>query len=264
VIPVIREEDPDAKIVSGPNVLYFAREDLYTLLRSDVGSMFDVISWHPIYNAAPNVDFHGNYYYQYPSIIREIKEIAEANGFTGKYWGTDLLWSSEEICKITSDECTDEFQPWSIQETDLQVAKYYARGIVLELGMDVATGVEGMMEDRPWSLPTVRNLNTVMAGAIPIDLTVDVQNSAPFTLQSTFSMPNGSYLIGLWTNGIAVDDDPGVESTVTIPGVSASKVLGIDVIHGFEQEINFEIVNGNLIINDLLVKDYPIILRITP
>lgn len=260
VIPVIREEDPDAKIVSAPYVLYFARDDMNTLLRSDVVSMFDVISWHPIYDAAPNVEFFGNYYYQYPSIIREIKETASAHGFTGEYWGTDLSWNSEEICNF--EGCRAEGQSWSIQETDLQVAKYYARGIVLELGMDVATGMDNFMEDRPWSYPTMRNLNTVMAGAIPIDLPVDVQNSAPFTRRSAFSIPDGGYMIGIWTNGIAIDDDHGVKSTVTIPGVSASKVVGIDVIHGFEQELNFEIMNGDLVIRNLLVKDYPILIKL--
>ena len=36
VIPIIREEDPAAKIGLAPNVLSFAREDLSTVLRSDV------------------------------------------------------------------------------------------------------------------------------------------------------------------------------------------------------------------------------------
>ena len=56
VIPVIREEDPEAKIVSGPNVLFSAREELFILLRSDVVKQLDVISWHPIYDVTPNND----------------------------------------------------------------------------------------------------------------------------------------------------------------------------------------------------------------
>lgn len=260
VIPVIREEDPEAKIVSAPFSIQHNRDDIFALLRSDVVSMFDVISWHPIYDVAPNVEMFRDYYYQYPSIIREIKEIASANGFTGEYWGTDLSWGSEEICNF--EGCRGEGQYWSIQETDLQVAKYYARGIVLELGMDVATGMDNFMEDRPWSYPAMRNLNTVMAGAVAIDLTVEVETSAPFTRRAAFSIPDGGYMIALWTNGVAVDDDPGVESTVTIPGVTASKVVGIDVIFGFEQELNFEIVDDNLVIRNLLVKDYPILIKL--
>jgi hypothetical protein len=39
-------------------------------------------------------------------------------------------------------------------------------------------------------------------------------------------------------------------------------VVGIDVLNGPEQEMIFETENGNLVIRDLLVRDYPIILRL--
>jgi hypothetical protein len=62
----------------------------------------------------------------------------------------------------------------------------------------------------------------------------------------------------------AVDDDPGVEVTLTLPGFSAQKVLVIDVLNGFERELVSSTEGGNLIISNLLVKDYPIILCLTP
>jgi len=68
----------------------------------------------------------------------------------------------------------------------------------------------------------------------------------------------------LWTNGELVEDDPGVNATLTFPNLSAQKVIGIDVLNGFEQELIIEMVNGDLVIRDLLVKDYPIILRLVP
>jgi hypothetical protein len=101
-----------------------------------------------------------------------------------------------------------------------------------------------------------------MAGAVAIDLALEVETSAPYTLRSTFSMPDDGYMFALWTNGTAIDNDPGVESIVTIPGVTATKVFGIDVIFGFEQELNFEIVDGNLVIENLLIKDYPVLIRL--
>jgi len=65
----------------------------------------------------------------------------------------------------------------------------------------------------------------------------------------------------VWTNDEAVEDDPGVSATLTFPGSSAKKVTGIDVFNGFEQELTTENENGNLVIPNLLVKDYPVILR---
>jgi hypothetical protein len=59
-----------------------------------------------------------------------------------------------------------------------------------------------------------------------------------------------------------VDYDPGIPSTLTFPDTSVTKVIGIDVLHGFEQELIFEMVDGNQVIRDFLIKDYPIILRL--
>jgi len=262
VIPVIREEDPQAKIVSAPYVLFFARNDLLTLLKSDVMPLFDVISWHPIYDVTPNHEFFRNYYYEYPSIIREIKETGSAHGFMGEYWGTDLSWTAVENCPFPGCKQIAD-HPWELLETDLQVAKYYARGIVMELGLDVTAGSDGFSDElRPWSFPVQRNLNTVMAGNQPIELAVEIESDATNIMSYGFGLPNGDRLFALWTNGLAVEDDPGLNATLTFPGTSAQKVVRIDVLHGFEQELITETENGSLVIRNLLVKDYPIILRL--
>jgi hypothetical protein len=66
----------------------------------------------------------------------------------------------------------------------------------------------------------------------------------------------------VWNDNVAVDYDPGALSTLTFPDTSAQKVIGIDVLHGFEQELIIENENGNLVIRNFLIKDYPIILRL--
>jgi hypothetical protein len=78
-----------------------------------------------------------------------------------------------------------------------------------------------------------------------------------------FSLPNGDKLVALWTNGEAVDDDPGIEGTLILPGFSDQRVMGIDVLHGYQQRMITSEEDGNLVIRDLLVKDYPIILRLS-
>jgi len=40
--------------------------------------------------------------------------------------------------------------------------------------------------------------------------------------------------------------------------------MGIDVLNGFEQELITNLEGGSLVIRNLLVKDYPIILHLTP
>jgi hypothetical protein len=134
--------------------------------------------------------------------------------------------------------------------------------MVMELGMDVGVGLGGDWYNKPWSYPTIHNLNTVMAGNKPLELAVEIKTDAAYLMSFGFSLPDGDRLFAVWTNGVAVDDDPGVNSTLTLPGTSAPKVIGIDVLHGFEQELIFEMENGNLVIRNFLIKDYPIILRL--
>ncbi len=258
-IPVIREEDPDAKVVTAPNVLYFAREYLFTVIQSDVAPMFDVISWHGIYDPVPNSAFYGNYYYEYPMIVEEIKQTASDHGFDGEFWGTEITWCSEEF-----PSCHPPDQPWEMSKTDKIAAKYDARSFVMHIGMDVGVGWGGLESpEQPWSYPTVQRLNTLMAGARPISHAVKIENEPPDTATYAFTLPNGDMLFALWNDGVAVNDDPGVTTTLTFPGITANKVVGLDVLHGIEQELITETENGDLIIRNLLVKDYPLLIKLS-
>jgi len=258
-IPVIREEDPQAKVVLAPvGNLFFAHDYLFTLLNSDDISLFDVVSWHGMYDVAPDNAFFGNYYYEYPSIVEEIKQTASADGFQGEYWATELTWCSEWY-----PGCHPADQPWPQQPTDLLAAKYYARAVAMHRGLDLGLAVGGIQATAPWSVPILRNLNTVMDGASPIPLTVEIESAAPIVKSYGFVLPNGDRLLAVWTDGPAVEDDPGVKTNLTFPGLSAGSVTGIDVLNGFEQEMITDVEGGALVIHDLLVKDYPIILRFT-
>jgi len=79
----------------------------------------------------------------------------------------------------------------------------------------------------------------------------------------SFSLSNGDNLIALWTDGVAVDMDPGVKVNVTIHGMHAQNVTGIDILYGYKQPLVVSNVDGNMIINSLIVRDYPLILHIT-
>ena len=108
------------------------------------------------------------------------------------------------------------------------------------------------------------SLWTAMAGALP----VKIQTNATDTVSYAFSSPNDAHLVALWTDGIAAEYDPGSPATVTVPfplpGFEEHQVARIDVLHGFEQPLVVSDEEGNLVIRDLLVKDYPIILRVSP
>lgn len=258
VIPVIREEDPQATVAIAPVVLFFERDWLPAVLSSDVASMFDVIQWHGQYGPAPDDAVTGSYYYEYPGIVEEIKETAEAHGFRGEYWSTEMGW-----CPADADPpCENPDHPWDPVSTDKIAAKYLARAVVTHLGMDIAAGISH--EHGPWYEPTERRLATVMAGAAPTDLAADISGDpTSVRLQSFgFELPDGERLFALWTDGPAVERDRRRKATLTFPGMSTEKVVGLDVLYGFEQEMITDADGGGLVIRNLQVKDYPTILRI--
>ena len=111
---------------------------------------------------------------------------------------------------------------------------------------------------------TIQSLRTIMAGTEPIHLAVNIDSEATNIVSYSFSLTNGDKLLALWTDGAAADYDHGVEATVTLRSVSTQKVIGIDVIYGFEQELVTSMEDGDTVIENLLVKDYPIILRLSP
>jgi hypothetical protein len=252
-VQVIRQEYPEAKIVVGATVLFYDRDYLFGILESDIMPLVDAISWHPMYGTSPEYDDLREYYYNYPSIVQEIKDVASAHGFKGEYIAEEMTW------RTPLNPLPD--QPWLYSE--IVSAKYYARGIMMHLGMDVTAGLGDT--SHILSLPkmvVIRNLCTIMAGAEPVSLPIEIQSEATKMRSYSFSLPNGDNLIALWTDGVAVDDDPGVKANLTLQGFTGRDVMGIDVLNGFQQPMITSSENGNLTIQNLIVRDYPLILRL--
>jgi len=59
------------------------------------------------------------------------------------------------------------------------------------------------------------------------------------------------------------ESDQKKEDQLHAQGAGPAEVTGIDVLHGFEQPLMADEEGGNLVIRDLLVKDYPILLRVS-
>lgn len=262
VIPIIREEDPEAKIVIGAtDYLLFeeSQEYLFRLLNCDLPALVDGISWHPMFGTSPQYDFHRDYYYNYPDIVRRIKATAFQHGFHGEFFAQELTWRTEET-KVPD-------LPWPHVYTDIVAAKYLARGVMVNLGLNAAVTHGGgaiFFYKMPASLAVVKNLCTIMAGheAIDMPVEIDIDYEGPVAYCS-FRYPDGDRMLAIWTDGIAQDDDLGVPATIEFPGLVASSVTGIDVLNGFQQELVFQVEGDTTVVRDVLVKDYPILIRLS-
>jgi hypothetical protein len=216
--------------------------------------LVDAISWHGMYSTSPEYEFHNQYYYNYPSMVSEIKETASAHGFQGEYISDELSWLVPETPGYPET-----------YHSERKCAKYYARGIIMHLGMDVEVSqFYAVPDEHPMQIVnTIRNLTTVMAGNKPTNLSVTIQSEATIIKNYVFSLPNGNKMLAVWNDGPAVDFDPGIPTTLVIPGFADWNATGIDVLNGFEQELMTSSENGDLFISDFLLKDYPIIIRLS-
>jgi hypothetical protein len=255
VVPVIRREDPGVKISVGGGVFpidQVSREFLFGLLKSDIMPLADAVNVHPMFSVSPQYPDSREYYYGYPSLVRQMKHVAAAHGFKGEWLAHGMDWRTAAN--------PSPWWPW--QYTENVAAKYYARGIVMHLGMDSLAGIGSAHAVRP-AARVVQNLCTVMAGNRPANLPLEIQSPAERITSYTFSLPNNDRLIAVWDDNVAADHHRGEPSTVIVKGFKAKKVTAIDVLYSSEQEMITETEGGNLVIRDLLVKDYPIILRLT-
>jgi hypothetical protein len=256
-IPVIHDVDPTAKVVFGAVLSPDSpanREYLFKLLNSDVMPTVDAFSWHPFHDQTPTSGQYPDYYAKYPSILAEIINTARQNGFTGEFYADEIGYRGTGC-----DWCN----PYDASFSDIVAAKYAARGIVLHLGNGVFTGTSGLSSLRPTYNNTMRNIANVFAGPQAEEFAVRVQTTSNNFKVFTFAGTDGSKLIALWTDGVAVDDDPGIPSIITIPGFAGWKATGIDVLNGIEQGLITRDENGDLVIGDFLLKDSPVIIRMS-
>jgi hypothetical protein len=260
VIPIVRAEAPDAKIVvpassgwwewgypgygsSGRNVL--DKAFLFGVLDS-VGGLVDAISWHPMFgNRADDP-----YYQGYPDLVREIKARAQSNGFEGVYLAEEMTWR-------TPDDTND---PTFQRVSPTVAAKYFVRTILLHRGLDTVPIIAPGAFD--WA--SIRRTNVLLAGAEPVDLSLLVEGTAPDLERYAFSLPDGRRIVALWTDGVPSDDDVRTITDLSIDGLAGSTVRAIDVMDGSSQELSTSDIGGRLMIDGLLVTDYPLFLEISP
>jgi len=264
VVPIIRIEDPEARIVI-PNVSRTAFPEshnyLFTILGSDVMSLVDVVQWHGMDCVSPVYEVFKDHYYDYPSMVRSIKQMASAHGFTGEYLGGEIHYRISGYIEPDNPRYERD-NPWVYSERE--AAKYYARAMIMQLGLDIGVTFGGEWANVDSIISMIRNICTVMAGheAIDMPVEIDIDYDGPVAY-CAFRYPNGNRVLAIWIDGIAQDEDLGIPATITFPGLAAEVVTGIDVLHGLEQELVFEIEGEGTIIRNLLVKDYPILIRLS-
>jgi hypothetical protein len=108
----------------------------------------------------------------------------------------------------------------------------------------------------------MRNLCTVLDGVKPADFPIQLfteKNARSYALQS----PQHK-VVAVWLTGQITDGDPAVPCDITLPGQTVSQAVGIDIINGTEQTLQVTNVDGQATLKSILLKDWPLLIRLIP
>ena len=257
VMPVIRALDPTAKVAVGATPHYGLLDEI---IASDVISRVDGISWHPFYGNAPGLDLEGwppDYWEQYPSILREIKADARASGFQGAFIAEEMNWRTALYAPPMGYAGHDP----------IPAAKYLARAIVLHRGMGAWSGLGESYTVHPKDV-VIENLADLLAGVQPGTMTLSASTAVTDVVSYSLSAPDGE-LVALWDEGAADNwmaparRDQIVTATLAIStGLEGPlEVTLIDPLMGVEQEAVFVQQGESLVLPQLVLKDYPVLVR---
>ena len=269
-VPLIRTADPAAMIVIGagagvwrtgyPGYGSHGRysidlDYLKAVFGSRVARLVDVLAWHPMYGDRAD----DPYYRTYPQTVAQLERVARANGFTGQFMAAEMQW------RLT----TDPIDPLYARFSETVADKYLLRTTVLHRGLDLITIIAPPLPSPPGNLlsPTntvIRANNNILAGATPARVRAKISTRAKPLRSYGFVRPHGERLLALWTDGLPRNKQPGpgTPATLTFPGQAAHHATVLDPLRRRQQKLVTTKKNGNLVIRGLLVRDYPIFIRI--
>jgi len=252
---LIQSLDPQAEVfVGGTHNLAdpWSQKYLIEVIESGLMPRVDGLTWHGMYGVSPAFSEHSEYYYGYPDLVREIKDLAKRNGFRGKFISDELKWQTPDT--------QSPFEPWPNSYSEIVSAKYYARAIVMNLGLDVSTSLILLPGKAGWD-SVIRNLCSVLADheSVRVPLTVEAE-SGPIA-HCAFRFSTGDRMIAVWHDGVAQDVASAVGTTLRIDGLEAGSAVAVDVLNGTEQPLRFTTGAAGTTIQDLLLPDYPLLIR---
>jgi hypothetical protein len=268
VAVAIKKEDPGAKVIAGAigGFTEYNRDWLLGMLKDGVAPLVDYVSWHPYYSESPYTDamfgvnpedFGRTSWKNYAANVDEFRFEASHLGFRGGFMVEEMVWRVKE-----DGEWTTELALY----TNIEAGKYTARGIIMNLNLNL-TMVSNQIppygyEDQQLRQYVKQILCTVVSGAKPANISLRLESNAENLKNATFVLSNGDLLVALWNDVIAEDNSIPQKTNLTINGFYGQNVVGVDTLNGFQQQLEAHLQGGNVIINNLLVSDYPMIVII--
>jgi hypothetical protein len=117
-----------------------------------------------------------------------------------------------------------------------------------------------------YSYNMMRSLCTLLDGAKPDRVSFGPVAPVEKLEKYSFSQPGGKKLLALWIREKSrknrFDDYAGVVADVEVFAAGPRRVIGIDLMNGREQELKFAAAGSRFVLPGLVLKDYPLLVRL--
>jgi hypothetical protein len=107
----------------------------------------------------------------------------------------------------------------------------------------------------------LRTIAAVLDGVQPAALAVSFSGSTAFDCY-TFRRGENEAMAAVWMPGRTKEGLVEAECDVTFPAIKAQRAWAIDTLNGTEQELNVTSAGGGCVLRGILIKDYPVFLRL--
>jgi hypothetical protein len=259
VIPLIREIDPQAKIVLVSTSSYTDEgTPKYSMkvLQSDVIALADAISLHTVNNDASPI-FRSEYYYGYDAMWENIKQPAGAHGFHGEYIADELNYRSDYSLNLQPE--LGDYHPYKPEIA----AKYIGRMIAINLGLDISVGTSGTNAiERPFEGQMIRSMAYIFDGLSVRSFPVSVNSKSEHVRYYTFVDEHGDKYIAIWDDGEAKVISDNLAGSIMIDDTSAISVKVMDPFNSTMRNIKFSNVENKVLLDELNITDFPTIYKI--
>ncbi|MBN1343476.1 MAG: hypothetical protein JXQ73_12385 [Phycisphaerae bacterium] len=288
-IPVIRRHAPEARIMMGswagfphgistwsPEQLA-AKEKEQMILQAtrELAREVDEIGWHPFYQTDPEQLKH------YSADVRALRNWLKGVGFRGHCMVTE--WNYSAVYPPLSE--AEAARAWcgGFRATEMEKAKYVAQVFTRHTGLGLESffcemyfpqfGVldlsllrrsfdaDPISPLQPQAAYYVtRNLATMLDGLEPGEFEYSIDR-APANLEAFALESSDGRALAIWLGGRAKDHCEGVPVDVRLK-VACSKAVGYDPMNGVRQELSVTQGEGVVVLKGVLVRDWPLIIRL--
>jgi hypothetical protein len=286
----IKRIDPKARIMVGVGMMSEFPGLLERFVKDTAASgeelallMPDAVGSHPTtrVDAGLTLNDLDSFYWQEN---RRVMQEARALGYKGIYIASEVYtWSlyppgPEELNKDRPRVAS------YYGESEIVRAKFLARNLVGHAGLNMLAFytntyfVSASVGQSLFRVPTpcetlntiqpdtgyyvLRTLSTVLEDWAAAEFRVTFSSGKRFTT-FTFQRGDRELMVATYLQGDAADHVVETDSDIILPGVQAEEVWVIDVLNGAEQKLNFTVSGSNTVIKGVLLKDYPVLVRLS-